>query len=134
MSKLASSDVLGDWSGDLKTFSCQIEVGDPWAQRFELLDAVVDAGARYSVIPTPVLQRLGVEPIEHAELWATDGQNAQQDVGQTWIRINGRAVIRLVVFGLEEAVAIVGTDVLEGLRLGVDGTNRRLIPTPASPI
>jgi len=44
------------------TFSATIELGDPLGQRFESLDAVVDTGSTYTVVPASLLVRLGVVP------------------------------------------------------------------------
>ena len=52
------------------------------------------------------------------------------DIGQTWVRVNGRSVITLVVFGDEGVEPLLGDYTLEGLRLAVDPVRRRLIPVP----
>ena len=49
------------------------------------------------------------------------------DIGQTWIRINNEAIVRLVIFGGEDNT-ILGADTLEGFGLGVDPVGKRLIP------
>ena len=46
------------------------------------------------------------------------------------MRVDGRAVIRIVVFGDEGTEPLLGADTLEGLRLGVDPVGLRLIPVP----
>ena len=51
-------------------------------------------------------------------------------MGQTWARIDGRSVITLVIFGDEEVLPLLGAYTLEGLRLGVDTVNQRLVQTP----
>ena len=33
------------------TFSVRLQVGDPSGQRFEAIDAMVDSGATYTVLP-----------------------------------------------------------------------------------
>jgi predicted aspartyl protease len=59
-----------------------------------------------------------------------DGGRIEREVGRTWVRIDGKAEITLVVFGDEDAEPLVGAYTLEGLRLGVDPLNRRLVPIP----
>ena len=112
------------------TFQHPIEIGDPQGQRFEGLEALVDTGASFTVLPSSVLHRMGVTRHTREVFTLADGREVKKDVGQTWVKIDGRSVITLVVFGDEETAALLGAYTLEGLGLGVDPTNRRLIPTP----
>ena len=112
------------------TFRHFIEVGDPQGQRFERIEALVDTGASYTVVPAPLLRRLGVPPHDRVFLILADGRRIERDVGQTWVRINGKAVITLAVFGDEGVEPLLGAYTLEGLRLGVDAANEGLVPTP----
>ena len=112
------------------TFHYAIEVGDPQGTRFETVDALVDSGASYTTLPPSVLRRLGVTPHEQVLFLLADGRRLERDVGRTWVRIDGKAEVTLVVFGDEEAEPLVGAYTLEGLRLGVDPLNRRLVPIP----
>lgn len=59
-----------------------------------------------------------------------DGQTFERDVGQTWARIDGKSVVTLVIFGEEDAPALLGAYTLEGLRLAPDPVNRRLVTVP----
>jgi len=112
------------------TFRHRIDVGDPQATRFETVEALVDTDASYSVVPAPLLQRLGVTAHDRVVFFLADGRQIERDVGQTWVRIDGRSVITLVVFGDEESTALLGAYTLEGLRLGVDPANQTLVRTP----
>ena len=112
------------------TFYHPIEVGDPQGERFEGLEALVDAGASYTVVPTEVLQRLGVLVHDRVPFILADGRRIEREVGQTWVRVDGKAVIRLVVFGREGEAALLGADTLEGLLLTVDLVGRALVPRP----
>lgn len=112
------------------TFSCQIEIGDPEARRFETVDALADTGASFTLMPTSLLQRLGVEPHTKETFVLADGRQVEKDVGRTWVRVGGRTEITLVIFGDEGTRPLLGVYALEGLALGVDPTNQRLIPTP----
>ena len=112
------------------TFRHRIDVGDPQGARFETVEALVDTGASYSVVPAPLLQRLGVTAHDRVVFFLADGRQIERDVGQTWVRIDGRSVITLVVFGDEGSDALLGAYTLEGLRLGVDPANQTLVRTP----
>ncbi len=112
------------------TFRHRIEIGDPEGQRFEAVDALVDTGASYSMVPSSILERLGVPSIDSATFILGDSRRIERDIGQTWIRVDGKSVITLVVFGEEQLGAVLGAYSLEGLRLGVDPASQRLVPTP----
>lgn len=112
------------------TFSISIEIGDPAGTRWETVEALVDTGASYTSLPASTLRRLGVTPHDRVLFILADGRQIERDIGQTWARINGKAVITLIIFGDEGVAPLLGTYTLEGLRLGVDPFNRRLVPTP----
>ncbi len=84
----------------------------------------------YTALPASLLRRLGVEPYEDVEFHIVDGRRITRSIGQTWIRIDGRRAMTIVVFGDEGAAPLLGAYSLEGLRLDVDPTNCRLVRTP----
>lgn len=112
------------------TFSYSIELGDPSGQRFERVEALIDTGTSYSVAPASVLHRLGVQPHDPVVFILGDGRRVERHIGRTWVRVNGKLEITIVVFGDEDGGALLGAYTLEGLRLGVDPGNRTLTPTP----
>jgi predicted aspartyl protease len=59
-----------------------------------------------------------------------DGRHVEHDIGHGWIRIDGRTVITLVVFGAAAAEPLLGAYALEGLRPAPDPVGRRLVPVP----
>ena len=109
-------------------FKYTIEIGDPEGERFEPVEAVVDTGPSYTLVPASVLARVQVRPIRRATFVVADGRRIERDMGQTWIRVDGEAVIRLVIFGDEDEEPLLGADTLEGLLLGVDPVGKRLVP------
>jgi predicted aspartyl protease len=81
------------------TFRVTVEVGDPSGQRFEPIEALVDTGATYTVLPAPCfLERLGVPHHARDAFVLADGRQVQLDIDRR-IRVDGRSVITLVVFG-----------------------------------
>ncbi len=112
------------------TFRVPIEIGDPQGGRFERVEAMVDTGASYTQVPASLLGRLGVTSYDRLMFILADGRQIERDLGQTWIRIDGKSVITIVVFGEEDTEPLLGAYSLEGLRLGVDSLNRRLVPVP----
>ncbi len=110
------------------TFAAAIEIGDPSGNRFETVEVLVDTGSTYTWLPESLLSRVGVQPITTAEFETADGRVIGREMGQTWVRVDGRSVITLVVFAAEHLQPLLGAYTLEGLRLGVDPVNRRLVP------
>jgi clan AA aspartic protease len=111
-------------------FSVTIEIGDPQGQHFEPVDALVDTGASYTVVPRSLLARLDVTPYVRDTFVLADGRRAELDIGQTWVRVDARSVVTLVVFGDEGIEPLLGAYTLEGLRLAPDPVSRQLIPVP----
>jgi predicted aspartyl protease len=113
------------------TFQVEIEIGDPQGERWERISVPVDTGSAYTVAPRAMLERLGVKPFRHATFRLADGRTFDQDIGQTWVRINGTGVITIVAFASENDEPLLGAHTLEGLLLGVDPVGMRLVPIEA---
>ena len=112
------------------TFRVDIEIGDPAGQRYEKVEALVDTGATYTMVPAPLLERLGVVPHVRDAFVLADGRRVDRDIGRTWVRVDGRLELTLVVFGEPDAPSLLGAYTLEGLRLAADPVGRRLVPVP----
>ncbi len=110
------------------TFRVSIGIGDPQGQQYESLDALVDTGATYTTLPGSLLRRLGVPSDRRVEFELADGTIIEQDVGQTWVRIDGATAIVPVVFAEEGSEPLLGAVTLEIFLLGVDPVRQRLIP------
>ena len=94
-------------------------------------NALVDTGAVRTVLPSHVVQQLGLAIVENQVAEYADGRH---EVGLTEpidIKIDGRRTFdEALVLGDE---VIIGQTVLEKLDLLVDCRNRRLVPNPAHP-
>ncbi len=112
------------------TFRVRIEVGDREARRYEPVEALVDTGATYTTVSSSLLEQLGVVPHARDAFVLADGRRTERDIGPTWVRIDGRAELTLVVFADPEAPVLLGAYTLEGLRLAADPVGRRLVPLP----
>ena len=110
------------------TFSVPIEIGDPQGRKFELVDALVDTGATLTSVPSSLLARLGVAPTRSGRFALANDQRIDMSMGETRIRVNGMEITTWILFGEEESSPLLGALALEGLLLGVDPFNRRLIP------
>jgi clan AA aspartic protease len=112
------------------TFRATVQIGDPAGERYESIEAMVDTGSTHTWVPQDVLARLGVAPQFRRQLVTADGRTIERDVGRTWVSIDGRSEITLVVFGDEGSMPLLGAYTLEGFSLAVDPMSRRLVSVP----
>ena len=113
------------------TFSVDLEIGDPDNTRFERVNALVDTGSTYSVMPASLLAQLDVARVDRQSFILANGQRIHRDIGETSVRIDGRIRTTLVVFSDEESQALLGAYTLEAFSLAADPVNRRLVPMDA---
>ncbi len=112
------------------TFRVEIQIGDPQGDRWEAVEALVDTGASHTVLPRPLLERLGVRPLRRVPFRLADERQVGYDVGQTQVRLDGQTLFTIVVFGDARMEPLLGAVTLEEFHLGVDPVGRRLIPVP----
>lgn|SRR5262245_30343804 len=95
-------------------------------------DALVDAGAVSSVLPTFVVEQLGLMVTGTRAVQYADGRTEAVNITEplTLDLIGRRTSEEALVLGDE---VIIGQTVLEKTDLLVDCANRRLIPNPAHP-
>lgn len=113
-------------------FNVLMEVGDPRGARFEPLEALVDTGTFYTMVPASILQELGVVPSDRRSFELADDRVVEYDMGETLLRLAGRTMFTLVVFG-EGNKPLLGAYTLEGFGLAVDPVNQRLTRMPPVP-
>jgi len=109
------------------TFSVEIHVGDQQRQRFESIEALVDTGATYTVLPASVLRRLGVQPHRRSTFQLADGTTKDWEMGRTWLRLDGSEEMTLVVFGEDDVQPLLGAVTLEEFLLAPDPVRKRLV-------
>ena len=112
------------------TFKVAFQIGSITGDRWEWVEALVDTGATYSLVPGAVLRSLGVEPMSRFPFVLADGTRIDQDVAEARVRLNGDERTTLVIFGSERTEPILGAYTLEGFLLGVDPAGQRLISVP----
>jgi clan AA aspartic protease len=99
-------------------------VRDP--ERAADVEMVVDSGAIYSVVPAPILRRVGVRPGRMETFGLADGRSVRRQVGQARFEIQGREGISNVIFGRVGDASLLGMVTLEELGLSLDPLKRRL--------
>ncbi len=110
------------------TFTITIQIGDPEGERFEEVEALVDTGATLSSAPRSLLKKLDVDPVRRGTFEFADGRRAEMDIGETRVRVDGVETTTPVLFADDNASPLLGAMTLEGLLLGVDPFNQRLVP------
>ena len=111
------------------TFKCPLRISSMDRHQTREVEATVDTGAAYTTLPASLLRDLGVEPMDTGVFLLADGSRVKMDIGRAWATINGASEVTLVVFGDDNAPALLGAYTLEGLRLAVDPIAQRLVPT-----
>jgi clan AA aspartic protease len=113
------------------TFSVSIEVGDPPAQRWTPMQALVDSGSTYTWVPSDALQALGVVPQGRREFETAGDEVIEREIGETRVRLNGEVLTTIVVFAGGGSAPLLGAVTLEQFSLAVDPVHRRLVPVRA---
>ena len=109
-------------------FSVDIGVAAPGRRDYRPVRALVDTGSTYSVIPARLLYAWGITPVDTQAFELADGSEIGYPVGEARIRVNGRERISLVIFGADDAEALLGATTLQEASMAVDPANERLIP------
>jgi anthranilate phosphoribosyltransferase len=112
------------------TFRQRIELAARPEGPFETVDALVDTGATYSSLPAPLLQRLGVQPIDTETFVLADGRSMEQPIGEATARLDGRVRTTVVIFAEEGSTPLLGAMTLEAFSLAADARNKRLVRVP----
>ena len=110
-------------------FSSPLQIASMEGGEVLEIEATVDTGATYTMLPSGMLRRLGVESIGKAEFELADGRIVELEMGRVWITIDGASEVSLVIFGEDGTPPLLGAYTLEGLRLAADPVQRRLVPT-----
>ena len=106
-----------------------VELSNPTDPRqFERIELLVDTGATLSVVPAPMLERLGVRPLGRRDFKGFGGVVRRQ-TGNVTMAYDGAAAGITVVFGEPDDPPILGVTALESLGYRVDPVTGELHPT-----
>jgi clan AA aspartic protease len=109
----------------------EVEVGNPAnPQVTEKIEFLIDSGAIYSVVPTPILERLGIQPISEQEFRLADGTKIVRKKGIALFKYGDKIGGADVIFGEEGDSVLLGAFSLEALGLALDPLKRELKPLP----
>lgn len=108
------------------TFTVPVMVGNPYSAARETVDALVDTGAAFSVMPASLLRRLGIEATRTRRLRLANGEVEERQTGIAFFEVDSMDGEARVVFG-PEGLYLLGATTLEDLSFIVDPINKRLI-------
>lgn len=97
----------------------------------ETLEALVDTGAMFTVVPAPVLERLGVETFRTLPVRFANGRVEHWKMGQIEVELDGQRMPTLCLFGSEDAPPLIGAHTLGAFLLTVDPVEQKLVPKEA---
>jgi len=117
---------------DMGIFSVRAKIWNPLKPSNVLdVELIVDTGATYTVLPSKILEKLGISVLRTVRLRVTDNRVIERPLGEIGIEIEGyRASATPVVFG-EENVYLLGAVTMEQLGLAPDPIEKRLKPVEA---
>jgi clan AA aspartic protease len=108
-----------------------VEVGNPANPDVtERLEFLIDSGAVYSVVPSPVLERLGIRPLRAEEFRLADGTSVRRNTGGALFKYADRVGVANVIFGEAGDSTLLGALTLEALGYALDPLRRELRPLP----
>ena len=110
------------------TFTVQLRVGDLAGRNFVDVEATVDTGATYTLLPVGLLAQLQIEPEGTRRLEVADDRIVEYPIGYARVQVDGEQSIALVVFGPEGVSPLLGATSLELLGFAVDPVHRWLVP------
>jgi clan AA aspartic protease len=109
----------------------EVEVANPAnPQVTEKIEFLIDSGAIYSVVPAPILDKLGIKPLSRQEFRLADGTKIMRKKGVAVFKYGDRIGGADVIFGEEDDSVLLGAFSLEALGLSLDPLKRELTPLP----
>lgn len=113
----------------MSIFAKSIRIRSLETGRSQEVTALIDTGATYCLFPRPLLEQLGVRPVEQQRFARADGSQVTLDIGMIEVCVRERTRHTICVFGSGQAEAVLGAVALEELGLALDPVNQELVPT-----
>jgi aspartyl protease family protein len=106
-----------------------VKVGNPAnGRRTEEVRCLVDSGAIYSLVPRPVLRRLGIKAHSTREFVLANGDAIRRRLATATFEYAGQRGDSMVIVGEPGDDALLGATTLEGFGLVLDPFRRELRP------
>jgi clan AA aspartic protease len=118
----------GPRKGEVGLFAVTIEVAHPIERQFIMVEAVVDTGASHTILPTSLLEELGIRPIDEVTVGFGNGDESVCRLGEARVAHDGQERTCIVIFGVDD-VYLLGATTLELFNLAVDPVRQELVPS-----
>ena len=96
----------------------------------EPVEFLIDSGAVHSVVPSDVLQRLGITPYDEKEYRLADGSRIHRKRGFAFFKYRDSGAVADAIFGEPGDSPLLGATTLESLGFVLDPLHRELRPLP----
>ena len=117
----------------METFHQVIEIASRNDPRYQRVITVAGTDAAYTVMPSALLEMIGVNPEWHAP-FAIPGQQRQNlPMAEVRIRIGNQERTTVCVFGRADGEPVLGTHTLVAFGLKVDSSTKSLVSIDLSP-
>jgi len=109
----------------------KIEVGNPSnPERTIPIEFLIDSGVIYSVVPSTILESLGIKRLAEEEFRLANGDRIVRKKGIALFKYGKKIGGADVIFGEEGDSTLLGAYTLEALGLALDPLKRELKPLP----
>jgi clan AA aspartic protease len=113
----------------MSTFSVRITLTNPEQRdRSVTLDALVDTGAMYTLLPADVVARLDLRALDEWQAQLASGERVVYPLGEVRVRLGNRERTTLFAAGPVGCPALLGAMALEAFSLAADPVHQRLLP------
>lgn len=90
------------------------------ARTSRVVEFLVDSGAVYSVVQSPILRQLGCKPYREKNFFLADGSKVTRKIGDAFFEYKGVGGPAPVIFGEKKDRNLLGVTTLEALELVLD--------------
>ena len=87
---------------------------------------LVDSGATYSVVPKPLLDKIGIKPHREQSFALADGRVIKRRIGDATFEFRGRRAASPVIVGKKNDSLLLGAVTLESMGLVLNPFERKL--------
>ncbi len=110
------------------TFRCPIEIGPRDGSRFQRVIVVAGSENIYSVLPSTLLEMLGVETAWESRFTLPGGGWEMLPMAEVRMRIDGQERTTICVYGKPDGEPILGRHTLAAFGLAADHEAGKLVP------
>jgi len=109
------------------TFHCPIEIGPRDGSRFQRVIVVAGSENIYSVLPSALLEMIGVETEWESRFTLPNGGWEMLPMAEVRMRINGQERTTICVYGKADGEPILGRHTLAAFGLAADHAQEELV-------